>query len=79
MNEAADGNIGSGASSGFAWSRPAFAQAVKPQACQLLFRSFSFWQRKRTPSNMNLPLPFDDRAALISKRNIAEFPKGHTP
>jgi len=33
-----------------------FARAVKPQACQLLFRSFSFWQRKRTPSNKNTVL-----------------------
>ena len=38
MNGAADGNIGSGASSGFAWTHPAFARAVNlPKVANFFF------------------------------------------
>ena len=47
MNGASDGNVGSGASSGFARSRPAFAQAVNlPKVANFFFVLFLFGKEK---------------------------------
>ena len=47
MNGAADGNIGSGASSGFAWTHPAVARAVNlPKVANFFFVLFLFGKEK---------------------------------
>jgi len=70
MNGAADGNIGSGASSDFAWTHPAFARAVNlPKVANFFFVLFLFGKEKghRKTGIFRLSLYMPNKAKKLGK------------